>query len=289
MDAGVASLAAAEARGQLPLVVDQVSLDGGEVWLTLSGDGWSFSTPSSWRLVRAGRFVCSSSDGPRRVAGELDGASLIDVAVRSGSVDDLTLAFAGGLVLEVFSDVLVEPWVLGLPVGVFVPSDVGQSSSTEARSAESLVAAVRGLVRGVGEARPELWDDPVVVFLRAVDSELDAWPVGDVRGRWSAEALEAADATSGPYVEDRRAEIERAMATLAGLLDPVELRLGRDAAVVLFEAVAAEALKASAGSAEAAALRELEAQLERTLVEPFRSDYAALVSAARGRLEDSGE
>ncbi len=60
-----------------------------------------------------------------------------------------------------------------------------------------------------------------------------------------------------------------------------------DQALVLFESLSREDGKSGLPTehqAEEKVLWEIEAQLERVLVEPLKPDYAALVSAARERL-----
>ena len=92
--------------------------------LTIWGDGWSFTTMSSWRLLAQGRFVCSCFHVPDSASTHLVGKQLDRVGVRAGaSVDDMTLVF-DGVVVEVFTDMAVEPWVLSLGGRTYVPSSV---------------------------------------------------------------------------------------------------------------------------------------------------------------------
>ena len=74
--------------------------------------------------------------------------------------------------------------------------------------------------------------------------------------------------------------------------DDVTLTLSKDEALVLFEWLfTAKALGRlpDEGTAEERVFWTLEALLEKTLAEPFRSDYAALVEAARQRLLSDGD
>jgi hypothetical protein len=70
----------------------------------------------------------------------------------------------------------------------------------------------------------------------------------------------------------------------------VTIALTNDEALVLFEWLAgkAEGLPTE-HRAEQIALWGIEAQLEKSLVEPLRPDYAALVTAARERLAATHE
>ena len=65
------------------------------------------------------------------------------------------------------------------------------------------------------------------------------------------------------------------------------LQLDQDVALVLFEALTSHgelAVRLGLGVPERHAFEALEAALERTLVEPFSSDYAQLVDHARESL-----
>ena len=69
--------------------------------------------------------------------------------------------------------------------------------------------------------------------------------------------------------------------------DQVQISLPRDAALVLFEMLAARSDDSHLlirDSAEQVALWKLEGVLESTLVEPLKPDYLTLLSAAKERL-----
>lgn len=74
--------------------------------------------------------------------------------------------------------------------------------------------------------------------------------------------------------------------------DEISLELSRDQALVLFEwrarTGAGEQPAAFVDQAEQRVLWDLEAALEKHLVEPFKSDYRDLLAAARGRVRDAG-
>ncbi len=70
--------------------------------------------------------------------------------------------------------------------------------------------------------------------------------------------------------------------------DDVTLVLSKDEALVLFEWLYT-AKDIGRLPDEERVYWSLEGQLEKTLAEPFRPDYAALVEAARRRLLDDGE
>lgn len=96
--------------------------------LTIWGDGWSFSTMSSWRLSRNGAFVASSSHDPEIAADLLRNTVLVEVRARPGlAADDPVLSFDCGLLLEVTCDLPVEPWVFKFAGLTFVPADIAES------------------------------------------------------------------------------------------------------------------------------------------------------------------
>ena len=68
---------------------------------------------------------------------------------------------------------------------------------------------------------------------------------------------------------------------------PIDLKMGRDEALVLFEMLTNFDYQPAlhiGGQAERLALIRLHGILEKTLVEPFMPDYLALIEAARSRL-----
>lgn len=75
------------------------------------------------------------------------------------------------------------------------------------------------------------------------------------------------------------------------MTDEVSLGLSRDEALVLLEWLArtgaGEQPAAFEDQAEQRVLWDLEAVLEKHLVEPFKSDYRELLEAARSRVRDS--
>lgn len=72
--------------------------------------------------------------------------------------------------------------------------------------------------------------------------------------------------------------------------DEISIGLSRDQALVLFEWLArtgsADQPAPFVDQAEQRVLWDLEAALEKHLVEPFKSDYRELLEAARGRVCD---
>ena len=99
--------------------------------LTLSGDGWSFSSGSAWRVTLGGVLVFGWSDreAPDRVW-DLCGQAIVSVASQSQLiVGDPAFELSSGQWLEVFSDHPVDPWSLRLPTITFVgsPSDPTQA------------------------------------------------------------------------------------------------------------------------------------------------------------------
>ena len=109
-----------------PLAV--ASADYQEPSLSLSGDSWSFSTLSPWRLLTADGTVASSwktRDAREAVSG-LIGVEIVGVRSQGRLLtSDPALVLSDGRRLEVFSDHHTDPWVLSVPGNTFVgsPSD----------------------------------------------------------------------------------------------------------------------------------------------------------------------
>lgn len=101
----------------LPLRIGFVSWDGNV--LTISGENWSFSTLSAWRIVQEGAisFACWDRDVDTKIE-SIKGESIVGVARQGILVGvDPVLELSNGKKLEVFSSDTFEPWVLKLPDG----------------------------------------------------------------------------------------------------------------------------------------------------------------------------
>ena len=115
------------AAADLPITIGQAQWN--DPSLLIGGDGWSFSTTCSWRLVgpKGLRLSWSDRDAADSVW-DLIGHEVTSVAA-DPAVGDITLGLSDGLRLEVFGDTLVEPWVLKLPhailVGPLTAEDIG--------------------------------------------------------------------------------------------------------------------------------------------------------------------
>ncbi len=112
-----------------PLMIKEASF--ADPALTLSGDNWSFSTSSAWRVVNGGvlEFGWSDVTSPDRVW-DLCGQAIVAVAPQSPLMrGDPAFELSSGMWLEVFSDHAIDPWLLRLPSMTFVgsPSDPAQT------------------------------------------------------------------------------------------------------------------------------------------------------------------
>jgi hypothetical protein len=99
--------------------------------LSLAGNGWSFASPSAWRVINGGvlDFGWSGEGAPELVRG-LVGLSIVAVASQSPRMrGDPAFELSDGRWLEIFSDHPVDPWVMRLPHFTFVgsPSDPAQT------------------------------------------------------------------------------------------------------------------------------------------------------------------
>jgi hypothetical protein len=119
-----------EVSPMLPLTIKEAAFV--DPTLTLAGDGWAFSSPSSWRVIKGSvlEFGWSSVDAPRLVL-ELVGLSIVSVASQSPLMSgDPAFELSDGRWLEIFSDHAVDPWSMQLPNITFVgsPSNPAQTN-----------------------------------------------------------------------------------------------------------------------------------------------------------------
>jgi hypothetical protein len=122
----------AHAAAYLPLRV--VTAEWSNDALVLAGNEWSATVSCPWRVSHLGVLVFSwdSKDAADRVW-DLIGQDVVDVVAQSSvSPADPAVVFSGGLALEVFSDIAIDPWVMRFPGMTFVgspadPASQGQS------------------------------------------------------------------------------------------------------------------------------------------------------------------
>lgn len=118
-----------------PLKIDAASF--ADPSLTLSGEAWSFNSPSAWRVINAGvlEFGWSSVDAPDLIW-ELCGLLIVSIAHQSPLMrGDPAFQLSDGRWLEIFSDHAVDPWSMRLPTKTYVgsPSDPSQTGATRPR------------------------------------------------------------------------------------------------------------------------------------------------------------
>ena len=99
----------------LPLVVEEVECDGPT--LHFSGDNWSFSAISAWRIVQNNKFIFGSDDEENLKVSELIKNSIIThVEPQSSNFPvDPAFCFADGHRLEIFSDACFDTWTFRIP------------------------------------------------------------------------------------------------------------------------------------------------------------------------------
>jgi hypothetical protein len=120
----------AELASMFPLIIKEAAFV--DPTLTLAGDGWAFSSPSAWRVIKGGilEFGWSSSNASDLVW-DLCGLSIISVVPQSSLMrGDPAFELSDGRWLEIFSDHEIDPWSMQLPGITFVgsPSDPSQTS-----------------------------------------------------------------------------------------------------------------------------------------------------------------
>ena len=108
-------------QSHLPLRVDQAS------WappnLSIYGPEWSLNGMCAWRVINHGIVVgASGSQDSESSIALLAGKCLVRASIQSVACPpDPVLFFDDGHILELFSDDVLEPWVMRLPAGeVFV-------------------------------------------------------------------------------------------------------------------------------------------------------------------------
>jgi hypothetical protein len=119
-----------ELATRLPLSIKEAAFV--DPSLTLAGDGWAFSSPSAWRVLKGGvlQFGWSSAEASDLVR-ELCGLSIVSLAPQSFRMSgDPAFELSDGRWVEFFSDYAVDPWSMRLPNMTFVgsPSDPSHTS-----------------------------------------------------------------------------------------------------------------------------------------------------------------
>lgn len=127
----------ARAAAHLPLPI--ASAEWTDPELVLAGDGWGLTVASPWRVARHGTLLFSwSSEGADDLIWDLVGHTITAITAQSTTAaTDPALILTGGLVLEVFSDVAVDPWVLRLPGITYVGSPTDPSLLPDAPTSSS--------------------------------------------------------------------------------------------------------------------------------------------------------
>ena len=104
----------------LPLNINRAESNYGS--LNFGGEGWSFNSLASWRVVRDGALEIGwNMDEAPDLVWELLGLSIVSVAPQSPRMGgDPAFELSDGSWVEIFSDHPIDPWVMGLPGITFV-------------------------------------------------------------------------------------------------------------------------------------------------------------------------
>ncbi len=106
------------ASSYFPLEIKEV------IWvddnLIISGEAWSFSTLSVWRVSKGSELLFTCWDDPvEKGLMRLVGLSLENISwININQPIDPSLIFTDGSRLDVFSSFAQDPWVFRLPSGV---------------------------------------------------------------------------------------------------------------------------------------------------------------------------
>jgi hypothetical protein len=152
-DVAAASLADA-VRAHAPLPIVTASFDG-YFLLSIDGGDWRMGATAPWRVCRGGEVVFGSGTaGAAWLVDSLVGHAVVAVRSRSSLTDvDPLFELTGGLTLEVFSTVHLDPWVMLL-----------DGSSTWVGDGER---AMFGPGRRSGLPDPDAVEDGIVEAVRA--------------------------------------------------------------------------------------------------------------------------
>ncbi len=105
----------------LPLQLEEV--DYNDPMVVLSGPDWSLSVACPWRLMRADTLETSYGDeGAGEVLAALVGSEVValDWVAADPVSGDIRVTFKDAVVIDVFADTDLDPWVLRLPDQTFV-------------------------------------------------------------------------------------------------------------------------------------------------------------------------
>lgn len=107
----------------LPLSMD--SIEWSDPTLILIGKNWSFSTVSSWRIIKNNKLIAGCYDEDAlKIIKELSKSKVVSVEIQSNHISiDPVFIFSNGYKLEIFSTTFLEPWTFDFSSGtVYVAS-----------------------------------------------------------------------------------------------------------------------------------------------------------------------
>ncbi len=106
----------------LPLLIGSASAENDS--LTLSGEDWSFSTSSAWRVLNNSglAFGCETDDASEAIS-TLIGHKIVGVQPSNSSNLDIQFNLDNDLLVECFTTHFFEPWVLKLPDNTIMVAD----------------------------------------------------------------------------------------------------------------------------------------------------------------------
>lgn len=126
----IASLIADALMREGPLKISRVNYSNYIV--TLGGDSWGIAISCKWRLLRGAKKILDSEEIEAAAGTEselcvaenelaqLVGHSITGARTSRWNLNDPILSITGGYLLEIESDIDLDPWVLRFPKEVFV-------------------------------------------------------------------------------------------------------------------------------------------------------------------------
>lgn len=120
----------------LPLKIATVKWDG--TVFQIFGEGWNFTTLSSWRIIEENRMVAGCLDeNALDVVMKLLNEDIIDIACQDSRLKlDPIFMLSNKQILEVFSTDTFEPWIFDLKQICFFSSSPNEPSSFMSRFVE---------------------------------------------------------------------------------------------------------------------------------------------------------
>lgn len=112
-----------QVKQYLPLKISEVQWDG--TVFQIYGDGWNFTTLSSWRILNKNKMILGCfDDNSEESISCLKNIEIVDISFQSDLLKiDPKFILSNGQSLEIFSTDTYEPWIFFLnELGAYIPT-----------------------------------------------------------------------------------------------------------------------------------------------------------------------